>query len=473
MHRITAGFARKALSAGLVVIMGSVFSLFPITSAAQSSTLRTDQSLSSRFTSERQQMTPDQYREWLKKQQAEREKSRQASTSKSKSPTTPAQQQPTRRTYQKPVSKAGARAAAPRSTYKIQPINMSADPTACVMYLDPMDVTARKDEMFTTKLALSNPKAHLFNRIFIALTYDPEAVRPVATDESPLKDLLSAPSTASVYEGKGLLLYEANLKKNVDFHNKELMEIRWRAIGGVRSSAIKFATFDGKATSLSLDSADILGDPGIAGDGVVGTRVTVLAPGEQDEEIATYGTEFYDVGDALGGRPPSGDITLELRGAKQKVKVGEEFLVNVYYNNPRKSRADSINLDIRFNPEVLQVVDYDEDNWITHGVNIFDGAYHERFPFDYLIEDRADNIKGEIAYQMGASNPDVLTASGTFATIRFRARATSDKAGIYFVQPQREGMPGTSVQYLGRDVLGDVADHRDGTRNFAVAVVSQ
>jgi hypothetical protein len=441
----------------LVVFVLCSFSVGAQTAASQSQ--------SSGSSSAGSWMTGQQYRDYA------RTRTQETATKQSSQPAVKAQPTPTsRRTYRRTTTSARKPGAPARPSCKIEPIKIAADPNACILYLDPMDVIARKGEEFATKLMVSNPKALPFKHVFVALHYDPEAVRPLKLDEASLKDALSSPSLANVYESKGLLIYEAQLKDRADFNGKALLDIHWRALGNVRSSEIRFVEFNGYATSLSLGGVDILGDPFIAGDGVVGTRVSVLAPGETAAEVEDFGTEFYGAREILAGAGAAGGISLELRGAKTKVKVGERFFVDVYYNNPLKARADAVNLLIRFNPEVLQVLDHDEDNWITSGVNIFDGAYHERFPFDYFLSNDVDNVKGEIVYRMGASNPDVLSGSGTLATIQFRAKATSEGAMVSFVLPKKPGALGTSVEYLGQDVLGDVADHRDGTRNLALVV---
>jgi hypothetical protein len=73
-----------------------------------------------------------------------------------------------------------------------------------------------------------------------------------------------------------------------------------------------------------------------------------------------------------------GGITLQLKSQRSTINVGDEFLVDIDYDNPKRAELDTVKLKLKFDPKVLQVVDYDDDNWITQGVNIHDGDVRDR-----------------------------------------------------------------------------------------------
>ena len=89
------------------------------------------------------------------------------------------------------------------------------------------------------------------------------------------------------------------------------------------------------------------------------------------------------------------------------------------------------------------------------GVNIWDGAYHRRFPFDIHVTNRADNRTGVISYHMGFSEEFPLP-QGVVATIRFRVLRAGVPELLSF-DPER-----TAIRHLGENQLGDPAEIGDG-----------
>jgi hypothetical protein len=107
------------------------------------------------------------------------------------------------------------------------------------------------------------------------------------------------------------------------------------------------------------------------------------------------------------------------------------------------------------------VVDTHEGNWIEQGVNIWDGGYHELFPFDLHVANTADNAAGHIEYRMGYTQETIL-APGTLATIRFRVKRRGRLLALSF-DPEH-----TAVRFLGEDLLGDPEDEEDGAEGVVL-----
>jgi len=131
-----------------------------------------------------------------------------------------------------------------------------------------------------------------------------------------------------------------------------------------------------------------------------------------------------------------------------------------------------VELVIGYDPEILCVVDCDEENWITRGVNIFDGKYHREFPFDFHIRNEADNLCGKIIYKMGSLKQNGLTNSGDLAQIKFQALKGAEKTWIWFKMPGSTSSEGTKVNFRKNDVLGKKDVLNDGVKNLPLKIAS-
>ncbi len=357
--------------------------------------------------------------------------------------------------------------AAP-STYKLERFQLQANLDVAVLYFEPMDLVARVGEEFNTGVRLSNPKSHGFTRMFLALQYNPEVLLPLEVNDMALQADMRAPAKAYVYESLGLLTYEVEFASELALHNQSLLTLKWRALAPARYSAVRFSSFNQRDTTLAHRGEDILGEPGILGDGTIEATVRVLPLSPEDEtEILTGATipEFT-------GPVTIGGVKLALRSETQKVRLGEEFLVDIDFENTQQTMVDMIRVIVRFDPRVLQVVDYDEENWITRGVNIYDGPYHEKFPFDRHIKNLASNAEGEIEYYMGISESQFLADGATLATIVFRAIQPAANTSISFFTPPRLNARGTRVTCMGTNVLGDFTTEGDGVENLAIKIAN-
>jgi hypothetical protein len=321
-----------------------------------------------------------------------------------------------------------------------------------------MDVVVKVGEEFNTGVRLANPKSRGFTRMFLALEYDPDVLLPLEVNDLALQSAMETPAKAFVYESNGLMTYEVAFSGEMAVHNQTLLTVKWRALAPTRYSAIKFSSFDERDTMLFNLGENILGEPGILGDGTIGAMVRVLHPSPEDESEMLTEATITD----YTGPVTIGGVKLTLRSVQQKVRVGEEFLVDLDFENTQQTLVDKIHVIIRFDPRVLQVVDYDQENWIARGVNIYDGPYHEEFPFDRHLKNMASNAKGEIEYHMGISESQFLADRGTVATIVFRAIRPAASTSISFFTPPRLHARGTRVTCMGINVLGDLNTEEDG-----------
>ncbi len=379
------------------------------------------------------------------------------------------------------------RPQASKSSTAITSITMTADYDAPILFFDPSDITVVKDEKFITSVIIINPKLKPFSEIDINIKYNPEFVKFLGIGDKswiysvPLKDNLSA----KINPAKGIINIRARLKDKLANDEQKILMIQWQALDYVSHEELFFITEGENRTKISDGGIDILGDPTKPDDGFINAGVQVLSEkvieieeGESEEELEDEEKIAMDL--IFDNMPISDeqkfkDASLFLASPQKPVKVGDVFPMDVYLINPNRSPIDQIDLYIIFDKEYLNVEDYDEDNWITLGTNILDGKYHETFPFDYHIENEADNKTGTIKYKVGISNPDMLPKKGKFATIYFKAIKPNPGAKVKFITTPAKKMPSTALKYMGHNLLisrDENSSEKSMTTNLKSAVIA-
>jgi hypothetical protein len=205
---------------------------------------------------------------------------------------------------------------------------------------------------------------------------------------------------------------------------------------------------------------NLLGDPNERKDGVISGALTV--GGEEKDEMLERLTAV-----------PEGETKtrLYLDPPLVAVEAGKSFDVNVRLDNPNNIPWDRIRLDMLFDPRFLEVEDTDDGNWLTMGVNILDGPYHDRFPFEFMKSNVVRNDSGRILYDCGVFRKQ-FQSGGTLATIRFKAKKPVPETRIKFFLREEEGyVDGTVLSLRRADVLGDTEILTDGAAGATVVVV--
>jgi hypothetical protein len=221
----------------------------------------------------------------------------------------------------------------------------------------------------------------------------------------------------------------------------------------------------------SSDSEDFSGD--LSSSGLVDAAISVTPNRESllEMEDAGYGAVTgMALAREISEGTAEGDVTLALRPRRSAVTTGEDFLVDIVYANPKGVDIDSMRVAVRFDPTVLQVVDYDEDNWITNGVNILDGPYHEELPFDFHMRNKAYNNTGLISYEMGFSQKVSVPSAGVLATVRFKAIAPATVTEIIFDADEGSRSAKTTVSFLGFNLVGRPDDRATALTNASVRI---
>ena len=337
-------------------------------------------------------------------------------------------------------------------------------PDVAVLYLTPLQAKLATDEEFETRVSLSNPGKKEFQTITVVLRFDPRVVEPIRLDEADIGPLLEEPSESVVYTQAGILIYQARLAQRTTAQAMDFFTIRWKTLDASPHTEIGFAAWRGERTALLGKSTEsILG--GTGSEGSLGMTLQVYSP----EQMADGPT----IGDALfaGQRPSTrGGVQLRLIANKGQIPANEDFYAGVWFENPRLLDVSKIAVKIRFDPRVLEVVDDDAGNWIASGINIFDGDYHNDFPFDVHVENSASNDIGLITYAMACTKRRALPERGYLARIRFRPKAIAASATIELVTEPEDDTMRTQVSYLGENLLGEQSRGDSGLENLAVRI---
>lgn len=353
-------------------------------------------------------------------------------------------------------------------------VNMATSRDTVMLRLTPenellsQDIGTTEGELFTTDLVIVNERSRPFDRMRVILDYNEVYVSPRSINDSAIAPLLAGPPKAVVDRNLGQIIYEARFREPVGEFSEPLLFINWRAVKPVLFTPIDFGrSRDGFFTALHLGDRPILGSEQDDRDGTVSIGIQILpsdpreAAQMQEEPLLYLGSE-----DRVGG------VEVRIVPPPEPPVVGELVVLDIVLDNRRYSRLDGVSLRIQYDPEVLQVLDSDFDNWITLGPNILDGPYHEEFPFDYHIANEVNPRRGEILYRVATSNPErFLGVNGVFASIVARAKAPTRETSVSFLFSRQPRDRTTEVVYLGQDVLGDTDVVNDGTRGASFPIL--
>ena len=159
------------------------------------------------------------------------------------------------------------------------------------------------------------------------------------------------------------------------------------------------------------------------------------------------------------GVSEAGAVSISLIPSNYTVAPGQQFTVNAVLNNPSSEGVAGIGMWIRYNSNLLTVLDTDTGNWITSSVNILDGPYHAAFnlpgdPGLFPDANEAGN-PGEITWDARRSFSDMtnIYPSGTFATVTFQAKTNTGNTALAFYGNGTGGYPDTYVVNAAGDMI--------------------
>lgn len=366
---------------------------------------------------------------------------------------------------------------------------MKANDNTNVLYIEgmgsepTMNIQAVEGEEFVTRVGLQNPRGTTFDKFRVSLKYDPTLMRPVGLDDRDIRSMTEKPPAAQVDDRRGIISVAFDLDKPRTDPALGLFKVQWKALAPASFGPISFLNTEKHPTYiLTPKGLNVLHQRDEDGPveasektGLVDASVTI-APSQSTAKVLQEDNQSFSaisLAHGIAEGTAQGGVILELRPRVSTVRVGEEFLVDVLYSNPKRAELDTVQLSIRFDPAALQVVDWDEDNWITRGVNVYDGEYHDDLPFDFHRRNDANNSTGRIEYDMGFKNRVRIPNRGVIGTIRMRAIAPTPRAEMAFeLTEDEEDRALTAVSFLGFNLIGAPGQRAGFLRNAAVAVNS-
>ncbi|GAB4314586.1 MAG: hypothetical protein Kow0059_06450 [Candidatus Sumerlaeia bacterium] len=338
---------------------------------------------------------------------------------------------------------------------------VQADTDASVLMIEPADIRAQVGEEFRTDIALINPRGMEFSSVVAALKYEPQLLEPVRVNTFHSESLLAS-REAMVYPRQGLVVFRGQFKSPMKMVDTPIFSVRWKALRDADFTKIEFVPLPGgeKTGVLNAAGGSILGGPEVENDGFLSASVSIDKV--FDAETLTR---------QIGSEPVKAGIQLSMRWEflSQTFEPGTPLRVDVLLDNPQKARFNVVDVEMKFDPEVLEVVDWDTNNWITLGTNVQDGLYRDTFDFTYHITNRVINATGDIIYKMGTvSDRGVKAEPQPLFSILFQVKKPFTETEVAFKMPASVYEDGTRLIYLGRDVLGDPLQPDDGTQNALI-----
>jgi len=326
-----------------------------------------------------------------------------------------------------------------------------------ILFFHPLDSIVNVRDRFKTDVVAETKDGEI-DEISVLLRYPRHVLNPLALDHTAIDPFVKDHVDYEFNPDEGTIYFHAKLEKPTRFTQAKVLSLVWEALEESDGATISYQFGTGaQTTGLYYKGSDLLGTLPGSQDGVIKTTVQVVAPRGKPTITKLENNDIM-----IGARPPAVQddrpnekLALHMRGPNRAVRPNETFDVGVYLDNPGEKRIDRIRLYLQFDPEVVQVVDYDTGNIVTRGTNIHDAMAREAFPFDFYRYNEADNKKGTIVYEVSASTSHVR-GSGRVATIRLKALKDTPGADLVMVENAKGLAPTTGVSFAGISLLQDI-----------------
>ena len=328
------------------------------------------------------------------------------------------------------------------------------------MFMSPASHSVRVGEQFPTHWRLANPDHLVFDRIQLAMHFPAENVRPVSVHQEALEGLLEGEPELLLDEAAGALIYRASFKEPLRPSELALVTVLWEAVAPARVALIRPSVGSEQTSAWWGDKRQTVTIYGMD-DALVGANVQIL--GEQPAVPKGYQiltSDPRDLAPVLAGfpdqtrlRPPSFWIEQDSRA---EYAAGDWVVIDVGITNGDDMVFDEIRLALRYDPQVLHVVDTDGENLIRRGTNILDGPFHATWGWDHYYTNEVDAARGLIQYRVSTSDlaeqPSGPLAR-VFARVLKPARGPLLSWHVGAAGSEREAT--TGVYLLGRSLHAD------------------
>ncbi|MCL5269123.1 MAG: hypothetical protein M1457_00870 [bacterium] len=332
-------------------------------------------------------------------------------------------------------------------------VKLNPELHANALYFSPTMRHVRPGDRFVSTISFYNDKKDKADAADLWIQFDPRFIEPEWIDAAPLEKVAAAPPEMKVWGEQGFIRIKAAITGPLIEAVNPLATIHWRALAEVPSTRIELTAPPGESVSLLAKGKNII-PAGLAGSNArVDMLVRVALPAPE-----TPGLRLVDDARRMLPAPPlepGRRLRLAIVAPEREIPPGGVATADVVLLNPEREAFDDLKLRIRFDPQAVEVLDADEDNYITGGTNIFDGDFHEAFPFTSLGENRVDPAHGVISYRMGSTSGPMECGSGVVARIVYRMKRQSGWTAFWFERDDPLApAPATDVAADGRSLLG-------------------
>ena len=260
-----------------------------------------------------------------------------------------------------------------------------------------------------------------------------------------------------LWRKEGWIRICGKLKEPFEEKTNSLFVIHWRALTSTLDTRIEPAAPEGNQVLLLEQGRNVIQTTGVGNQGRVSLQVRITEPGTEIPGMRTMDQARADMGAVQ--MDPLTRVRLAILTPEPFVSTDEVAIADVVLINPAEQPFDELKFQIRYDPTAVQILDADADNYITTGLNIFDGDFHSVYPFDYHSRNEVDPRRGVITYHMGSTVGASTYPSGTLARIVYRMRRQAGMTSLWFerVDPMT-GEIVTDISDRGRSLMGRTED---------------
>jgi hypothetical protein len=345
-----------------------------------------------------------------------------------------------------------------------------------ILYLYPMDISTDTNQDFEVTIRMENLTSNKIDGFRFTLVYSAPWLEFLGYDSGPFEVFAQHPDAALQVDRskEGEMTFSGRFDTPAAQRKADLLTLRFRSREVTGNTKLKFLLPPkGEAPALSSGGENVLGRPEQSFYGVVDCVVTIKRPAEVASDQKTTETQPLDLATAMPNEMPKqaaiiegwiGQTPLTKADAPVRLQIqapenttlaaGEDFWVDLVLLNDEQASFESLSATVRFDPNTLTVLDEDEDNWTQLGVNIWDGAFHDSYPFDFMRYNEAENQRGVIRYSVARNAGSWPFPTGVFARIHFQAKESA-LPGTTAIRLERTlgGYPATYIHSMGVDRL--------------------
>lgn len=366
----------------------------------------------------------------------------------------------------KAAPKAGGGQATALPPIKVDPKLMQD-----ALFMAPSFMNVAPGDRFMTTISYYNSSRHDLNGYDIWLHYNPALMEPIWADTHQTLPYAAGEIESHVWPQRGYIQLRAKLTKTPKGQIVEFADLHWRAKTAALGARIELAAPAGSTVAVFQGKANLVSGNNQRNGQKVNADINII-PLDWDEP----GLRTAEQADKLVPLPPMGKmdrLRLAIVSPQAEVATGQVAVADVVLLNPKGLSFDSLKMCIRYDPAEVTILDADQDNFIADGLNIFDGDFHDKFPFDGQIRNQVDPERGTIEYEVGSVMGPKVFPSGVFARIVYRMNSLAGKASFLFqAEDPLLKIRTTDVTAYGTSMLGtNTAIALDALHGAEIAVM--